>query len=368
MGGDFAPTATVAAAAAISRETTIRVLLVGHPDRLKEQLDLHPHDASRVSIVPAMEVVGMSEKPKEALLAKRDASITVAARTVAEGGADALVSAGSTGALVLAAAKNIPLLEGVKRAALAAVYPTRMRSFNNDRFALILDVGATVRCTSEQLLQFAYMGHAYASRISKVPAPAIGLLNMGEEETKGDEILTAAYRMMKEDPRLNFIGNIEGIDIPRGVADVVVTSGFVGNVVLKMLEGVSETVVRLARYAHKERLAWRLGLLALSSAIDQLKSITDWQQYGGAPLLGFTHPFIKAHGRSNARAVTNAIKVAHKALAGNLCGNIARTMAELDQRSHRGRLTSSPDPGATGHTGGHTGGPGDAGGASEVDA
>jgi glycerol-3-phosphate acyltransferase PlsX len=105
--------------------------------------------------------------------------------------------------------------------------------------------------------------------------------------------------------------------------------------VLKMLEGVSDTVVRLARYAHKERLAWRLGLIALSSAIDQLKSITDWQQYGGAPLLGFTHPFIKAHGRSNARAVTNAIKVAHKALAGNLCGNIARTMAELDERSHK---------------------------------
>ena len=120
-----------------------------------------------------------------------------------------------------------------------------------------------------------------------------------------------------------------------GVADVVVTSGFVGNVVLKMLEGVSETVVRLARYAHKERLAWRLGLIALSSAIDQLKAITDWQQYGGAPLLGFTQPFIKAHGRSNARAVTNAVKVAHKSLAGNLCGNIARTMAELDERANR---------------------------------
>jgi glycerol-3-phosphate acyltransferase PlsX len=124
-----------------------------------------------------------------------------------------------------------------------------------------------------------------------------------------------------------------------------VTSGFVGNVVLKMLEGVSETVVRLARYAHKERLAWKLGLMALSSAIDQLKSITDWQQYGGAPLLGFTHPFIKAHGRSNARAITNATKVAYKALAGNLCGNIARTMAELDERQQRRpRPGSIPPP------------------------
>ena len=126
------------------------------------------------------------------------------------------------------------------------------------------------------------------------------------------------------------------------------TSGFVGNVVLKMLEGVSETVVRLARYAHKERLAWKLGLMALSSAIDQLKSITDWQQYGGAPLLGFTHPFIKAHGRSNARAITNAVKVAHKALAGNLCGNIARTMAELDERQQRRPRAGTIPPVASG--------------------
>ena len=153
-----------------------------------------------------------------------------------------------------------------------------------------------------------------------------------------------ANAALVETTELNFIGNIEGLDIPRGVADVIVTSGFVGNVVLKMLEGVSETVVRLARYAHKERLAWRLGLVALSSAIDQLKSITDWQQYGGAPLLGFTHPFIKAHGRSNARAIANAIKVAHKALAGNLCGNIARTMAELDERSRRRPRTADPFP------------------------
>ncbi|HVO30115.1 MAG TPA: phosphate acyltransferase PlsX, partial [bacterium] len=164
MGGDFGPRVTVEAAAMISRDTSIRVLLVGNPDVIREELARHPHETSRIEILPAMEVVGMAEKPKEALLAKRDASINVAARAVASGQADALVSAGSTGALVLASAKHIPLIEGVKRAALAAVYPTRERSFSNDRFALILDVGATVRATSEQLLQFAYMGHAYASR------------------------------------------------------------------------------------------------------------------------------------------------------------------------------------------------------------
>ena len=155
------------------------------------------------------------------------------------------------------------------------------------------------------------------------------------EVVKGPPEIVAAHAALVETTELNFIGNVEGMDIPRGVADVVVTGGFTGNVVLKMLEGVSETVVRLARYAHKERLAWRLGLMALSSAIDQLKEITDWHQYGGAPLLGFAHPLIKAHGRSNARAITNAIRVAEKVLSGNLTASIARTMAELDERKQK---------------------------------
>jgi glycerol-3-phosphate acyltransferase PlsX len=255
---------------------------------------------------------------------------------VARGEGDALVSAGNTGASVLACARRWTLLQGVRRGALAAVYPTELRrGEKDDPFSLILDVGATIDATAEDLVGFAVMGSAYAKLVSQNRRPRVALLSNGTEAGKGPPSVVGAHAALVETTELNFIGNIEGLDIPRGVADVVVTSGFVGNVVLKMLEGVSETVVRLARYAHKERLAWRLGLIALSSAIDQLKSITDWQQYGGAPLLGFTHPFIKAHGRSNAHAVTNAIKVAHKALAGNLCGNIARTMAELDERASR---------------------------------
>jgi glycerol-3-phosphate acyltransferase PlsX len=216
------------------------------------------------------------------------------------------------------------------------VYPTELRrGEKDDPFSLILDVGATIDATADDLVGFAVMGSAYAKLISQNRRPRVALLSNGTEAGKGPPEVVEAHAALVETTELNFIGNIEGLDIPRGVADVVVTSGFVGNVVLKMLEGVSETVVRLARYAHKERLAWKLGLMALSSAIDQLKEVTDWQQYGGAPLLGFTHPFIKAHGRSNARAIQNAVKVAHKALAGNLCGNIARTMAELDERQQR---------------------------------
>lgn len=333
MGGDHSPEAAVGAAAQISRDTTIRTLLVGQPERIKSELDRHEHRAASIEIVPAMEVVGMAEKPREALAAKTDASIAVTCRTVGSGGADAVVSAGSTGALVLAAAKHIPLIAGVKRAALAAVYPTRERSFSNDRFALILDVGATVRCTSEQLLQFAYMGHAYASRISKVPSPAVGLLNMGEEETKGDEVLTAAYRLMKEDPKLNFIGNVEGNDIVKGVADVIVCEGLVGNIALKMAEGISEMAAELGEFAFKRKLLWKVGLLLLASGLKQLKEVTDYREYGGAPFLGFEKIVIKAHGRSKSRAIANAVKVAAKAARDGVPEEIRRSIAGFERRS-----------------------------------
>ena len=343
MGGDHAPDEVVRGAAEASLALpNAEIILVGDAQVLGRLLPRMRHDGARVRVHHAPTFVEMDEKPAEALAAKPEASIAIAADLVARGEGDALVSAGNTGASVLACARRWPLLQGVRRAALAAVYPTELRrGEKDDPFSLILDVGATIDATTEDLVGFAVMGSAYAKLVSQNRRPRVALLSNGSEAGKGPAAIVAAHAALVETTELNFIGNIEGLDIPRGVADVVVTSGFVGNVVLKMLEGVSETVVRLARYAHKERLAWRLGLIALSSAIDQLKAITDWQQYGGAPLLGFTHPFIKAHGRSNARAVTNAIKVAHKALAGNLCGHIARTMAELDERASRRPRSSS---------------------------
>ncbi|MEZ4367005.1 MAG: hypothetical protein R2939_12060 [Kofleriaceae bacterium] len=219
----------------------------------------------------------------------------------------------------------------MRRAALASVYPTELRrGEKNDPFSLILDVGATIEASAEDLVGFAIMGSAYAQIVSANRRPRVALLSNGTEAGKGPAAVVRAHEILAASDALHFIGNIEGIDIPRGVADVVVTSGFVGNVVLKMLEGVSETVVRLARYAHKEKLTWRIGLMALSSAIEQLKGVTDWQQYGGAPLLGLSHLFIKAHGRSNPRAITNAIKLTSKALAGDLCGKIASGITAID--------------------------------------
>ncbi|MCX5746871.1 MAG: phosphate acyltransferase PlsX [Proteobacteria bacterium] len=330
MGGDLAPDEIVQGAAEASLAlTNAEIILVGDATVIGRLLPRLRHDGGRVRVHHAPTFIDMHDKPGEALAQKPDSSIAVAAELVARGEGDALVSAGNTGASVLACAQQWKLVDGITRAALAAVYPTELRrGEKDDPFSLILDVGATVDVVAEDLVGFAVMGSAYAKLVSNNRRPRVALLSNGTEPTKGPAAVVAAHaRLLTSD--LNFIGNIEGLDIPRGVADVVVTDGFTGNVVLKMLEGVTETVVRLARYAHKERLSWRLGLFALSSAIDQLKELTDWHQYGGAPLLGFAHPFIKAHGRSNARAMTNAIKVAHKALVGDLCGNISRTMAEL---------------------------------------
>jgi glycerol-3-phosphate acyltransferase PlsX len=332
MGGDLAPREPVLAAAAISRDTKIALTLFGDRDAIRAELDQVEHAPERIEIVSTHGVIGQDEKPREAIEAKPDASMCRAMRAVADGEAAAFVSAGSTGAMVLAAAKWVPRIAGVERAALAAVYPTRDRASSGDRFALMLDVGATVRCRPEDLLFFAYMGHAYASRISKVRAPSIGLLNMGTEETKGGEVLATAHRLMKDDPLINFIGNVEGNDIPMGSADVIVCEGLVGNVALKMAEGVSEVFKGLGKWAFKQSLLWRMGLILLSGGLKRLKDVTDYSEYGGAPLLGFSHLLLKAHGRSRARAIGNAIKVAAKAARDGVCPEIEAAVASYRDR------------------------------------
>ena len=341
MGGDDAPSVPVAAAAAVTRETNIEIALVGRPEVLRAELSRHEHDPKKIEIVAASEVVGMADKPKEALAARPDASIAVASRVVAAGDAAALVSAGSTGALVLSCATTIPRIEGIERAGLAAVYPTRQRQGgSSDRFALMLDVGATVRCRPRDLLFFAYMGHAYASRISKVARPTIALLNMGTEATKGGPELVQAHAWMSADPSLNFVGNVEGCDIPTGGADVIVCEGFVGNVALKMAEGVSEVFSGLGRWAFKQNLLWKAGLVLLSGGLRQLKHLTDYSEYGGAPLLGLSRPVIKAHGKSHARAVANAVKVAAKAARDGVCDEIREAVAAFEAREGDGKLAS----------------------------
>lgn len=338
MGGDHAPDEIVKAAAELSLERghgdkdrgpPLHLILVGDAVRINKLLYEQRHDAERIAVHHASQAVTMDDSPRAALEAKPDASILVAAKLCAEGRAAALVSAGNTGAAVLACQMKWQRLPGVRRCALAAVYPTEIhRGEKDDPFSLILDVGATLDVSAEDLVTFAIMGSAYAARIAKNPRPKVALLSNGAEAGKGPKEVVGAHARLKQHPGLHFIGNVEGVDIPRGSADVVVCSGFVGNVVLKMLEGVSETVVRLAHYAYKEKLMWRAGLAMLSGGFSKLKDLTDWKQYGGAPLLGFDRLLIKAHGRSQAPALKNAIKVAWKGVASGLLDEIRKGLEQ----------------------------------------
>jgi glycerol-3-phosphate acyltransferase PlsX len=334
MGGDYAPDEIVRGVAQLSIGAPhIQTLLVGNVAQMTALLTKVRHDPERIALHHAGSAVRMDEKPADALEAKPDASILVAARLVAEGRAEALVSAGNTGASVLACGKLFRKIPGVRRAALASVYPTETRrGEKDDPFSLILDVGATLDVTADDLVGFALMGSAYASRISKNPRPRVALLSNGAEAGKGPPEIVEAHRLLTQATELNFVGNVEGVDIPRGTADVIVCSGFVGNVVLKMLEGVSETVMRLASYAYKERLIWRAGLMMLSGGINRLKQLTDWEQYGGAPVLGFDKLFIKAHGRSKAHAIENACKVAAKAVQAGLSREIEDALKSFHAR------------------------------------
>jgi phosphate acyltransferase len=324
MGSDHGPLEIVRGAAQLTLDTPhIHALLVGDRGQIDQALTQVRHHAERVAVHHAPDFVAMHEKPNAALDARPNASVLVAAKLVHDGEAQAMVSAGNTGAGVLACARTFTLIPGVRRAALATVYPTAVgRGEKNDPFSLILDVGATVDASADDLVAFAVMGSIYARIISKNENPTVALLSNGTEAQKGPARVVEANQKLQNLPGLRFIGNVEGVDIPKGTADVVVCDGFVGNVCLKMLEGVSETVVELAKYAYKEKLLWRAGLAMLSSGIERIKEVTDWEQYGGAPILGFDRVFIKAHGRSKSRAISNAGKVAARAVSHDLANAI----------------------------------------------
>jgi glycerol-3-phosphate acyltransferase PlsX len=340
MGGDHAPDEIVRGVALLSLEAPhIQTMLVGDGEQISPLLAKLRHDPERIAVHHAPDAVKMWEKPAQALDEHPEASVLVAAKLVADGAADALVSAGNTGASVLACSRTWRKIPGVRRAALASVYPTEIRrGEKDDPFSLILDVGATLDVSAEDLVGFAIMGSAYAARVSKNPRPRVALLSNGAEAGKGPPEIVEAHRLLQDATELNFVGNIEGVDIPRGTADVVVCSGFVGNVVIKMLEGVSETIVRLAHYASKEKILWRAGLAMLSGGISRLKEVTDWEQYGGAPVLGFDKLFIKAHGRSRARAIANAAKVAGQAVQAGLADDIEQALEAFAGRHPERRV------------------------------
>lgn len=317
MGGDFAPTEVVKGAVRAARELDAQIVLVGDQERIRQELGRAP---SNIEIVHASQVIEMQEHPAAAVRRKRDASVVVAGLLVAEGKADAMISAGNSGAAMAVALMKIGAIPGIERPAIATLIPSR-----NGK-TVLLDVGAVVDCRPENLLDFATMGGIYAEQVLGISEPRVGLLSIGEEPTKGNELTKATYELLQK-ASLNFIGNVEGRELFADVADVVVCDGFVGNVVIKVSEGLGEFVVDSVKGEVNQSLFYRLAAMALSPGLKRLKKKVDYAEYGGAPLLGVNGICIISHGRSDSRAIYNAVKAAARAVNADVVGRIRGTLA-----------------------------------------
>lgn len=305
MGGDLGPSVVVPGAVEAARQTGAKLLLVGNQAILSEELDaLAPVNAD-VEIIHASEVAGMDEKPSDILRRKKDASIQVACRLVKDGVADGVVSAGHSGASVACGMFIMGRIPGVERPALASLLPTEKEPI------ILLDVGATVDCKPHHIFQFGLMGNAFAQDLLGKESPRVGLLSIGEEEGKGNSQVKEAYDLLKLAKNLNFAGNIEGRDLFTGDVDVAVCDGFVGNVALKLSEGLGSSLSRvLKRELLNSGLMPKLGTVLAKSALRRFAKVVDYAEYGGAPLLGLGGISIVCHGRSNSKAICSATRMA----------------------------------------------------------
>lgn len=304
MGGDNAPRPEVEGSVLAARELGVRVLLVGQPNVIRPELARHAAPNLPVDVVPASEVITMHDHPAQAFRRKKDSSVHVAARLVREAKADGLVSAGNTGAVMTVARFLLGTLESADRVALAAPFPNAKGGVS-----VLLDVGANVDSRPEHLVQFAIMGEIYYRAIFGHRRPRVGLLSIGEEEIKGNELTREVHNLLKKAP-VNFVGNVEGGDLFSGNVDVIVCDGFVGNIALKICEGLAVQIFDLLGKSIRSSIASQVGFLFSRGALKGLKKAMDYAEYGGAPLLGVRGVCVIGHGRSNANAVKNALRVA----------------------------------------------------------
>ena len=335
MGGDHAPSEVVKGALLAAAEFAVEIILVGQEDVVRRELAAASATAPRnIDVYDAREIVTMEDTALAPLRRKRNSSVRVCANLVAEGRAHAFVSAGNTGATWTSARAVMGMIEGVSRPALAAVLPSVKGH------TLLLDVGANVDAKPNHLREFAVMGHFYAQMLFGIDAPRVGLLSIGEEEGKGNELTREVFRVLKE-TGLNFIGNAEGRDVYNGNADVVVCDGFTGNVVLKASEALGEMVSRTLREAIMSSPVRKLGGMLAKGAFDDLKKRMDYSEYGGAPLLGVKGGCIVCHGRSNAKAIKNAVRVAREFSVNRIDTKIRERIGELHTREHGSQVLAS---------------------------
>ena len=346
MGGDHAPQEVVAGAAQAARDLGVEIILVGPTDRMHREWRAAGAGALPVRVVDATEVIEMGEPPAMALRRKRQASILVAVEALRRGEADAVVSAGNTGAAMAAALLTLGRIEGIDRPAIAAVLPTLRGR------AIMVDVGANVDCRPKHLLQFAVMGSVYAQRVLGVARPRVGLMSNGTEETKGNELVIRSADLLRESG-LHFIGNVEGRDFFDGTADVVVCDGFVGNLLLKFGEGLAVGIFTLLREELSRGLLVRLGVALATPRLRALARRMDYTEYGGAPLLGVNGICIITHGSSRAKAMRNSIALAAESVRSRMVETIRDDIAYLSpvrpvlrspQRDNRGGPAEVPLP------------------------
>jgi len=323
MGGERGPEEMVAGAIQAVEESDLDVVLIGDENVLSRILQNTPQASSRLHIVHASQTVSMNESPFEAIRRKKDSSIIRAFELIKNGKADGVVSAGNSGATMASAIKSLGRLEKIARPGIASIFPTLKNPL------VMMDVGANVDCRPQHLFQFGVMGSAFSDNLFQIRKPSIGLLSIGEEGGKGNVLVKKAHELFSNSS-LNFIGNVEGRDIFQGDVDVIVCDGFVGNVCLKVSEGLAEAIISMLRTEMSKSFMAKIGYLLARQAFRNFGKRVDYAEYGGAPLLGVNGTGIICHGRSNAKAIKNAIKVAAEMIRGRVNGHIVQLLSESE--------------------------------------
>lgn len=317
-GGDNAPKAPILGAAMAAKELGVDIVAVGSEAEMRKICE--ENGISGFEFIDAPLVMPVCAEPTEVMKSYKESSLAVGLRALADGRGDAFVSAGSTGAIVVGATLIVKRIKGIKRAALASVIPGLDKSY------MLLDLGANVECRPEMLCQFASMGSIYMNKVEGVPNPEVGLINIGAEESKGGELQKEAYKLLKESD-LNFIGNVEPRDLPKGVCDVAVADGWTGNIVLKLTEGLVSAFGKKLKGVMMSSLLTKLGALTMKGALTDFKKSMDYTERGGAPLLGIAKPVIKAHGSSDPKAFMNAVRQAKAFYEQDVIGTISAAVA-----------------------------------------
>lgn len=302
MGGDNAPEEIVKGAVEAAKEIEDEIIIVGKPDAIEKQLKKCKYKGEQIRIVPAQEVITMEDSPVKAIRHKKDSSLVVGLNMLKDGEGDMFVSAGNTGALIVGSRLLLGRIRGIDRPALASIYP----DMTGGDPCMLVDAGASSESKARNMLEYGLMGSVYVEKVWGRSNPRVGLVNLGAEESKGTSVTKDAYQMLASS-KLNFIGNVEGRDVPKGVCDVIVCDGFTGNVILKLTEGVSLSIFKLIKDTLKSNVKAMVGGALIKSKLSGLKDEFDYEEYGGAPVLGVSGPVIKMHGSSTARAVRSAI-------------------------------------------------------------